>query len=128
MTPLEINQRIAELKGYALCKMMSNPPKWDGYVMEGNNPSNSFLAPNWAEDISAAWVLFEEMPEPFIRKLTQEDLDAMPPESSALLKDCKYIVNSQRLVSEKGIWPSAFAPTATQAICKAWLQWKEGLK
>ena len=64
LTPLQINQRIAELKGYALNMMMSNPPKWDGYVMlpEERDASKSFKCPNWSENISDAWDLFEEMP------------------------------------------------------------------
>lgn len=98
MTPLEINKNIAELKGiknYEMDCKIQGMPVFSGF-------------PNWAENISDAWGLFEEMPLPMITK------------------DSNYAYKFQSTSD----WKSAEVPafdglTAPMAICLAWIAWKQ---
>lgn len=116
MTPLEINNKIAEIKGY-------NARYFDGdqeFVLidlipkveiKYNTHTNSIRIGhsfNWAKNISDAWELFEEMPRP---QLTKGGMSA------------PYYFCLSEFV-EQSYSPELEAPTAALAICKAWLKWK----
>lgn len=108
MTPLEVNIKIAEAKGYHVDETIN------GFLFEKVYYENGIKHYgdhhyNWAENISDAWELFEE---PF----------------------CSYIVRYSNGASfrvtfeddEKGNGlVISDADTAPMAICLAWLKWKE---
>lgn len=107
---MEINKKIAELKGWIWAKGPFGNPM-TGEIFEGGWKTDKGLRsylPNWAEDISDAWELFEEM--------TEEENDwciMHNPETRV------YSCDSDFLSIE------TIGDTAQLAICKAWIKWKE---
>lgn len=115
MTSLEINKKIAELKGFK--------PGPSGNLRYTNSvslhpasmPDNllSIFASedkSWAENISDAWELFEEIPGAVISK----DDDNEDGRNSYY---CRSATNNL----------SIYGATAQKAICLAWIKWKEEL-
>lgn len=120
MTPLQINQKIAEMKqlkmihapnysSSATATLIFDAPDIDKY--------DDWSYKNWAENISDAWELFEEMP---LAEIFHTNL-----------KDVKYTVTiwvrnkhtdefclGDRKVFGKGI-------TAPLTICAAYITWRE---
>lgn len=130
MTPLEINKRIAGI-------ILSPQHKWwTEFTEESINSGfskpiikyklnvaidqkhipipNDTKSINWAENISDAWELFEEMEEPSVFKI----------DSNALKKEFSNLIYSASC-KDLGL-KSCSAETAPLAICKAWISWKEG--
>lgn len=111
MSPLEINTKIAEIKGL---KIMLSPKDQNGLYVEAKiGGTIPYLkTTNWAENISDAWELFEEMPEStFIFRKKKR------------LSDCKdlfWICGLEGSIIDT--MPHEI--TAPLAICKAWLKWK----
>lgn len=93
MTPLEINKKIAEIKGF----------------------TGTLIDTNWAENISDAWELFEEM-------ATDISGDVNCLNYSSFLKD--YNVG---VASDDGF--ESFAnqdhESPSMAICLAYIEWKK---
>ena len=110
MTPLEVNKKIAEIKGYKIRRVHE-----DGSVFIGKEGKDGFFA-KWAEDISDAWELFEEMPNCALLSssgITQQEMGYAPFICSfGLTYDTPSKVDGD---------------TAHMAICKAWLRWKGGV-
>lgn len=113
MTPLEINKRIAEKKGYIF------DDKYRCFSKEKPHDKNAIykdsgILYNWAENISDAWELFEEMPDASIFKV----------DSKILKKEYSNLIYS---ASCKDIGLKSYsAETAPLAICLTWISWKEG--
>lgn len=104
MTPYEINLKIAQLQGRTI-KNRFGQGIWVTPIKEEYDTSIK----NWAENISDAWELFEEMPPgSFIKKMDRE-----PPGFDCLV----YLGKSTMYVGGKG-------DTAPRAISRAWLKWK----
>lgn len=103
MTPLEVNIAIAEFK---MLKIMLSPKDQNGLYIEAKiGGTIPYLkTTNWAENISDAWELFEEMPTPEIG-----------------LMGGKYICSSHGF---RGLCINK-ADTAPMAIALAWLAWKK---
>lgn len=101
MNPLEINKKIAEKMG---CKWKESPRGSTIWINDEECPDQCVLQRNWAESISDAWELFEEMPDCLVGK--------------AELLVNKWVVQdfSERQISQ--------ADTAPLAICLAWIAWK----
>lgn len=100
MSPLEINNRIAEIKGLTI--------KGPGRILGSSASINTNEGhKDWAENIADAWELFEEMPSvAFVRKEY----------------DGRYSCYNGTSAFEKGNW--CIADTAPTAIATAWLGWK----
>lgn len=109
MTPLEINKKIAELKGF---HSIRNGFSDSVFYCDKEKLGNEFLNynKNWAENISDAWELFEEIPGAVISK----DDDN---EDGCNSYYCRSATDNL----------SIYGATATEAICLAWIKWKEGL-
>lgn len=111
MTPLEINKKIAELKGFIAVKQAhtSNGFWCSKTILEIDGSFIDACYFNWAEKIASAWQLFEEMPRP---QLTKGGLE-LP----------YYFCLSE--FTEESYQPEKETRTAPMAICFAWLKWKE---
>lgn len=111
MTPLEINKRIRELKGckiskWGRCDCENNShKKWDG-----DEKWPILIDKNWAENISDAWELFEEMP---VGTTIQKCNSGIEP---------FYSVGWDEFIDKEF---SGEAGKASEAICLAWIKWKE---
>lgn len=118
MSPLEVNKKIAELQGRRIFNtedsmwMMERLDESEGvnglysvteeYDDGATEEIKVFDLRNWAENISDAWELFEEMPLGF-----------------SIMRDKEY----NWCLFHNSIW--SVAPTAPMAIALAWLKWKE---
>lgn len=104
MTPLELNKKIAELKGF---HSIRNGFSDSVFYCDKEKLGNEFLNynKNWSENISDAWELFEEMPYPAISKHYSD-----------------YICSFD---SSKALPLNKFK-SAPEAICVAWIKWMEG--
>lgn len=106
MSPLEVNEKIAEAKGYHVDETIN------GFLFEKVYYKNGIKHYgdhhyNWAENISDAWQLFEEMPESF-----------------SIQKDgLQWMVWKRKTNGTVRFTDSA--DTAPMAIALAWLKWKE---
>lgn len=112
MTPLEINKKIAEVKSLIGDKGVSvsvgdngRPTNRVAYICQvDDNIQIHSQFKNWAEKISDAWELFEEMPEgSFLEK--RENIFICSHNGSTI----------KTFSTEK---------TACMAICIEWLKWK----
>lgn len=130
MTPLEINKKIAELKGltdwemreYTVsrnrietehCSFLS-PQRWDG----GSQMIR--LKREWSESISDAWELFEEMSDvKYLEYVLSKE------HSSKHNKSYWEVSEIFRNDDNIEISPVANSDTAPLAICKAYIKWKE---
>ncbi len=95
MTPLEINQKIAEIKGYEYTA---------GKVSMGDG-MGIFI--NWAEDIADAFNLFDEMPGGVLSKDETED--------------GKDIYHCHIRGTDSPEW----AHSPSMAICFKFIEWKK---
>lgn len=111
MTPLEINKRVAELKSYTNSYLHAHSP---------GTPCNKeclkpfydpYFGKNWVENISDAWDLFEEMPGCLLSKDDETE-------------DGRDIYHCRHREMERGETEWAFE--LCEAICLAWIKWKEG--
>ena len=104
MSPLEVNKKIAELKGFTAVKQArtSNGLWCSKTILEIDGSFIDACYFNWAEKIANAWQLFEEMPIGF-----------------SIMRDKEY----NWCLFHNSIW--SVAPTAPMAIALAWLKWKE---
>lgn len=103
MTIEEIDKRVAELKGLKWCHRPNHAHQVEVIYETFStiaNCKNKDL-PSWSEDIQDAWKLFQELPN---YKLSQYN-------------------GTWWLESNDGI--IIHAETAPEAICLAWIQWKE---
>ena len=119
MTTLEINKRIAELKklditwgdyGNSVC-----PALWN---------KDEMVLFNWAEDISDAWELFEEMGNNMggWHKIA---LDMWNANSTYIPISFKIIIKGLGGHGGDKDEMLAEANTASEAICLAWIKWKQ---
>lgn len=128
MTSLEINKRIAELKGHRLIKYKAPDgeecifipdPKATFMMVRDDNKKVLFetservrVLPDWATNLSYAWELFEEMQDHFKYDCTL----------------CLYKIYEEWGVGiheTEDIEAYSKAATAQEAICLAWIKWKE---
>lgn len=107
MTQLEINKKIAELKGLKMEEAPNLSQSALFFVGSDRHESESYK--DWAKDISDAWELFEEIPGAVISK----DDDN---EDGCNSYYCRSATDNL----------SIYGATATEAICLAWIKWKEG--
>lgn len=106
MTPLEINKRIAELKGWDVGWDDGDSAVYDKRAGEEHEGEMCFSFYDWARGIYWAWELFEEMAE-----------------------DGWIIGRSPDGWFVGKIKPGEIYPTydiTPMAICMAWIKWKEG--
>lgn len=118
MTPLEINKKIHSLK---LDEKIKNTPQ--KFIEENRDYVNFLLEQrdyflfipekNWAENISDAWELFEEMPKSYF--LGKSVTHQYGFEIWKINDDGKGLTQLLDPVAE----------TAPMAICLAWIAWKE---
>lgn len=132
MSPLEINTKIAEIKGL---KIMLSPKDQNGLYVEAKiGGTIPYLkTTNWAENISDAWELFEEMGGQII---TEDRYNGSYSKGKWL---CTYGTTCPEEVLLNGpqaddttamvFWQNprfiVAADTAPMAICLAWIAWKE---
>lgn len=122
MTPLEINKKIAGLKCgigergvSASIGDYGRPTNRVTYFLEADDNvrvHSRFF--NWAETITDAWELFEELPNPKLQLFNRDDagLVRFPWRCTVdFNKDYEFM-----------------GETAPLAIAKAWLAWKENKK
>lgn len=128
MTPLEINKKIAEMQGFKVIYI----PDFDWQAYE----ETRMPITNYAEHISDAWKLFEEMDGQVI---TQDRYNGAYSGGKWL---CTYetlcpeevLINGPQAGDTEAMefWADpvhvAAADTAPLAIAKAWLAWKESKK
>lgn len=107
MTPLEINKKIAELKGMKCIPLPYS--KNSLRIFLENESCHLGRDINWVENISDAWELFEEIPGAVISK----DDDN---EDGCNNYYCRSATDNL----------SIYGATAPEAICLAWIKWKEG--
>lgn len=106
LTPLQINQKIAQLKGNYVQK--AGP----GKIIGAETTPVYELDKNWAENISDAWKLFEEMPND-----TSIAISKNGRLFSIIIGDsCYFEDESKRFI---------YADTAPLAICAAYIAWRE---
>lgn len=108
MTPLEINKKIAELKGF---HSIRNGFSDSVFYCDKEKLGNEFLNynKNWAENISDAWELFEEMPF-----------------GTCITSHYDHEENYYTLILGDNInYIEIDSNTATEAICLAWIKWKK---
>lgn len=108
MTPLEINKRIAELKGIEVEEDDFNEKETSVFEEVDHD---TFVPHNWAEWIGDAWGLFEEMGR------ARMGIDSRV----GIEKGEKFYH-----VDVVSIAQTFRATTAPMAICMAWIKWKEG--
>lgn len=119
MTPLEVNKRIGKMR-YDHAKSVVYKIDFKGvkselqknYVICYNDDWLKLPqlgeSKNWAEDISDAWELFEEMPIPEILKIDSNYYEA-----------CFHNPKDETKIERFNAYQ------APMAICLAWLAWKE---
>ena len=105
-TPLEMEERIAKIKGLKNPRSWFIEDKYQGICWDIDLVRPSEMT-NWAENIEDAWELFEEIPSAILQKVTYS---IGSPEKS-------YAVH----YANKGY---VYGETAPLAICLAWLAWK----
>lgn len=111
MKPLEINQKIAELKGFK--RFGEKLPDRDNliepvYATDFNEIIDQNK--NWAENIADAWELFEEIPYKIsVGKYEKKNYFIAKWEHA-------FTVEPNIITESK---------TAPIAICLAWINWKE---
>ena len=110
MIPIEINKKIAEIKGLKMEEAPNLSQSALVFIGADNHASESYK--DWAKDIEDAWELFEEM-------------------SSSVNLDydlCLHKVYDNWCVSRKylrDLIKLSESKTAPEAICLAWKKWKE---
>lgn len=109
MSPLEINTKIAEIKGL---KIMLSPKDQNGLYVEAKiGGTIPYLkTTNWAENISDAFELFEENQEVYLKKMNYTD--------GTIVYQCVFRDSNLNVLG------NATADTAPMAIALAWLVWK----
>lgn len=111
MTNQEINNKIAELKGYIPGVSMQFDSVNGVSLNRNSMPEGKFdmfaESKNWAEKISDAVELFEEMPARY--EISKVDIGD------------KYFWKCQHR-HKQGV---AIGDTAPLVICLAWIKWKE---
>lgn len=126
MTPLEINKKIAEWKGYEARRV-------DGNQLFIGKPGFDGSWVNWAESITDAWELFDEMDMQIVVK----------DRYNGTYSKGKWLCTYETVFAEEilfngpqgndsealAFWQSpkfvVAADTAPLAICKAYIKWKE---
>ena len=106
MSELEINKKIAELKGlkiYEGCDVLLS--SLNAIPLEAYRHSTGMDILNWAENITDAWELFEEMPMSQVLKQKDE------------IYYCNHDVRQSDLFG--------IGMTAPLAICNTWIKWKD---
>lgn len=105
MTNLELNQAIGKIKGWHFIDANKDNCRFERYDIEDVEVAIT-AERNWATHIEDAWELFEELPI-----------------GSGIQRfEACYLVSTS---ATPPICNDA-ATTAPQAICLAWLKWKEG--
>lgn len=115
-----LDLKIAELKGIVCCEgwVPANMSRMEPTFYkqcehkEGECVPKTFYPPKYSEKIQEAWKLFEEMGNyekgyVYIEHLTEGNFE------------CVY----NDLTNDKKI--DEYAGTAPEAICRAWIKWKE---
>ena len=130
LTPLEINKKIAELKGYKIIFEHDNSLRISWLSMDQRlelkspqsveeemiNNGLEIMGPmiNWAENINDAWELFEENHEVSIKKMHYTN--------NTICYQCAFRDSNLNVIGDSS------ANTAPMAICLAWIKWKENHK
>ena len=129
MNTLEINKKIAEIKRYKIsdkyrCSSVNNLGCKNAVYRESGIPYN------WAENISDAWELFEEMKSQINNLAIVFNKSSYPNVYTDLYK-CGSVSVQDFCGGDKDPYVSVDGEesiTAPLAICLAWLKWKESLK
>lgn len=103
----ELDIKVAKTLGYEVKKAQFSRSKTDFEIYDKIEMPFGSL-PHYSTDISAAWQLFEMMPEPALN---------YHPKSKGDRYDCVPNVSAYGFA-----WQSA--STAPEAICRAFLAWK----
>lgn len=132
MTNKEINERIAKIKGFI--PGPSTRIDWPNGVSLNKEkiPEGMFDIcaenKNWAESISDAFELFQELPLNSVLLHRDEPLD---PETFNVIKPIvplwNVIINLPNDQVKK-LTVHVNEDTPTRAICSSWLQWQEFMK
>lgn len=122
----ELDKRVAELKGYKIeflkvrrCTGLSNydDESWCYTDIEDSwrNPLKLSQGKNWSTKIQDAWELFEELPDPSLSKIMKKHIDSS---KDHITYHCFF-----KFPTESHTHPGA--STAPEAICLAYIKWKE---
>ena len=106
MTPLEINKKIAELKGLEISGVFDN-------TIKTPRAGQDSLFFNWAEDKSNAFELFLEIPSALICSYNGNSFDEKG--TPCILYYCDIGTDSRDYMHK----------SPAMAICLAWIAWKE---
>lgn len=107
MTPLEVNKKIAEIKGYKIKEILGATLLCVCPYREDPNSFYESCQTRWDYSMNEAWELFKEMPESF-----------------SIQKDgLQWMVWKRKTNGTIRFIDSV--DTAPMAICLAWLAWKE---